>query len=166
MKARKSLAERIEKVAMVERVDLYDSWFSKLMAVSAVGQAAALGLGLLSAVVAVLVVSAVVRSSVSARAREIEVLALVGATRRYIRFPFQLEGAIQTVLAMILALLLLHVVADYLQDGLREIMPLIGMNTVARLGGKLLVVLVTGSALAGILGSRLSLKQMREGGVR
>ena len=161
MEGRRRLATRIEKVAMVAQVDLYDDWFSKIAAISTISQAASIGFGILSLVVAMLVVSSVVKTSLNARAKEIEVLALVGATKRYIRFPFQLEGALQTVVSMLLALLFLHFVNRYFRESLKDVMPLIGLE-LKELGTKSLLMLLTGSALAGILGSRLSLKQLHE----
>jgi cell division transport system permease protein len=159
MGARRRLAERIESVSMVERVDLYDTWYTKLIAVSTISRAAAAALGILSLVVSVLVVSATIRASVAARRREIEVLELVGATQRFIRFPFQLEGAIQTTAAMGIALLMLHFVTEYMQIALRDTMPLIGLDTPVRLGGAALSALLGGSTFAGIMGSRISLKK-------
>ena len=158
MAGRRALAKRIEAVTMVEKVDLYDTWYSKLMAVSTISQVAAAALGILSLVVSILVVSSTIRASVAARQREIEVMELVGATNRYIRFPFQLEGAIQTTAAMGIALVILHFATDYMQSALRDAMPLIGLNDMIRLGGTSLL-LIGGSALAGITGSRISLRR-------
>jgi cell division transport system permease protein len=155
---RAQLSARLKTVSAVDEVELYDAWFEKLFALAAIARAAAWGLGVMALVVAVLVVAAVVRTGVSARAREIEVLGLVGATRRYIRFPFQLEGAMETALAMMLALFALHILSRYIETTLGEVMPLIGLGELSRLGAKTSLCLIAGSALAGITGSRLSLK--------
>ncbi len=159
---RETLANRIGAVKIVDEVELYDDWFNKLFALSTMARAAAWGLGLMSLVVAVLVVAAVVRTGVSARTREIEVLGLVGATKRYIRFPFQLEGAMETVFAMILSLILLGVFAGYVESSLKDIMPLIGLSELTGLGARTTFFLIAGSALTGVVGSRLSLKNTVE----
>jgi cell division transport system permease protein len=155
---REGLASRIAAVSMVEEVELYDDWFDKLFALSVLARAAAWGLGLMSLVVAVLVVAAVVRAGVAARSREIEVLGLVGATHRYIRFPFQLEGAMETAVAMVLALFALQLAAGHVETTLKEVMPLIGLSKLIGLGGRTVFFLVAGSALVGLAGSRLSLR--------
>ena len=155
---REQLSARLGGVSAVDEVELYDDWFEKLFALSTIARGATWGLGVMALVVAILVIAAVVRTGVSARAREIEVLGLVGATRRYIRFPFQLEGAMETALAMMLALLALHLLSGYVETTLGEVMPLIGLAELSGLGVKTTLCLVAGSALAGVTGSRLSLK--------
>jgi cell division transport system permease protein len=155
---RKNLAARVSALSMVDKVDLYDDWFSKLSALAEAGRAASWGLGLSALIVAVLVISSVVRTGVSARAREIEVLGFVGATERYIRFPFLLEGALEAALAMVLAVICLEAIVSRAQAALAEVMPLIGMNALAGFGIKVTVLLILGSAVAGVMGSRLSLK--------
>lgn len=156
--ARKMLAERLGALAMVERVDLYDDWFSKLTALSTAGRAASVALGLSALIVAMLVISAVIRTGVSARAREIEVLGLVGATERYIQFPFLLEGAVQAASAMALAVVCLEALVAQAESALGGVLPLIGMNSISGFGAKASLMLIAGSAIAGFFGSRLSIK--------
>ena len=156
--ARKMLGERIGALSMVEKVDLYDDWFSKLSALSTVGRAASVGLGLSALIVAVLVISAVVRTGVTARAREMEVLGYVGATQRYIRFPFLLEGALEAALAMLLALACMQVLIFKTEAAIREVMPIIGLNALAGFSAGVVALLTFGGAAAGLFGSRLSMK--------
>ena len=156
--ARKLLAERIGALSMVEKVDLYDDWFSKLAALSSVGRAASLGLGLAALIVAVLVISAVVRTGVAARAREIEVLGYIGATERYIRIPFLLEGAVEAAAAMLLAVLCLDMMLFRAETALQDVMPMIGLNSLAGFSARITLILTAAGAAAGMFGSRLSMK--------
>ncbi len=161
--ARKHLAERISALSMVEKVDLYDEWFSKLSALSAVGRTVSWGLGLSALVVAMLVISATVRSGIAARAREIEVLSLVGATERYIRFPFLLEGALEAAMAMALAVLCLEMILSKAAVALLGVMPFIGAGSLSGFSREVSLVLIAAGAAAGMLGSRLSLNSVRKG---
>lgn len=162
--ARAALVERIGTLSMVDEVDSYDDWFSKLSALSLLGRAAAWGLGLSALIVAVLVISAVIRTGIATRAREIEVLGFVGATQRYIRFPFLLEGAVESAAAMGLAVLCLEGLRGKAEAALGDVMPLIGMNGINGLGANVILLLVLGSMLAGVLGSRLSMKGVMQQG--
>ena len=155
---RKGLEERLATLSMVEDVDAYDDWFSKMTALSTAGRAASWGLGLSALIVAVLVISAVVRTGVSARTREIEVLGLVGATERYIRFPFLLEGAAEAAIAMALALISAELLLSKAQIALGAVVPVIGLSGIEGLSADFVPLLIGGSAAAGWLGSRLSLK--------
>ena len=157
---RKSLAKRISQVAIVQSVDLYDNWFERLSALSIVGRLAAWGLGLIAFAVAILVVTAVIRSGVNSRSTEIRVLGLVGATKRYVQLPFLLEGAIEATIAMIAALVGLHLLANSAESFTGEMLPIAGASALARLGPNTILLLVAGSAAVGILGARISLRSL------
>ena len=85
-------------------------------------------------------------------------LGLVGATDRYIRLPFLLEGAMEAALAMGLALLSMELLLSRAEIALGEIMPVIGLHGLAGLGANLVLMLLGGAATAGWLGSHLSMK--------
>jgi cell division transport system permease protein len=157
---RKSLAQRLSHVGIVESVDLYDNWFERLSALSIVGRLAAWGLGLIAFAVAILVVTAVIRSGVNSRSAEIRVLGLVGATKRYVQLPFLLEGAIEATVAMVAALISLHLLANSAENFAGDILPLAGASALARLAPKTVLLLVAGSAVVGILGARISLRSL------
>ncbi|MDB4900251.1 MAG: hypothetical protein JWN53_2059, partial [Gemmatimonadetes bacterium] len=63
-------------------------------------------LGLAFAVVSVIIIGATIRMAVLARAKEISIMRLVGATDAYIRRPFLLEGFAKGVAGGGIALLL------------------------------------------------------------
>ncbi len=156
---RQEIAARIARVNLVEQVDAYDEWFDTISALSLVGRLAALGLGLLALVVSVMVVASVVRAGISARSREIEVLKLVGATRRFVEAPFLIEGASQALIAMALAVFGFELVFNYVQGMTTDVMPLIGARSLVGLAPKTMACLLGASALAGLFGARLSLSR-------
>jgi cell division transport system permease protein len=161
-RGRNDLAARLAEVEMVADVEAYDGWFERLSAVSLVGRLSAWGLGLVALVVAMLVVAAVVRAGVGSRRREIEVLRFVGATDRYVRLPFLLEGALEAALAMGVALIVLQLGIGWFEELAAEVLPLLGADSIVRPGGVTLVALVLGGAAAGVAGSRLSLRRLEE----
>jgi cell division transport system permease protein len=160
--ARHELAGRLGQVEMVEEVAVYDDWFERLSALSLIGRLAAWGLGLLAALVAMLVVAAAIRAGVGARRQEIEVLRFVGATDRYLRLPFLIEGLLEAAVAMGLALLVLQIVVGRVEQLTGDVLPLLGAGGIVRLGGMTLVALLLGGALAGLVGARLSLRRLGE----
>lgn len=160
--ARRALAARLGAVQMVEEVELYDDWFDRLAAASLVGRLAAFGLGALALIVAILVVAAAVRTSVSARRREIEVMRFIGATDRYVRLPFLIEGAVEAAIAMGLALVLLNALMGQLDGALADVLPLVGGGGLVRLGSAATVALLIGGLAAGTAGAALTLRRIEE----
>jgi len=160
--ARTDLAARLNNVAIVEEVHVYDEWFERLSAVSLIGRLAVWGLGLLTMIVAILVVAATIRAGVNSRRKEIEVLRFVGATDRYVRLPFLLEGSLEAVAAMCLALAALHFMMNRIDLVVGQILPLIGGGSMVRLGSFVLICLLLGGLAAGFAGARLSLRRLDE----
>ena len=66
-----------------------------------------LGMGVVLAIAAVLLIGNTIRLSIFARRREVEVMKLVGATNWFVRLPFMIEGMICGVAGAALAAILL-----------------------------------------------------------
>jgi len=97
------LAAELGQLGGVRDVEYGREWLDKL---EALGRGLrAFGAGALLAVIgaALLVVANTIRLAVYARRDEIEVMKLVGATDRYVRAPFLMEGALQGLLGAAIA---------------------------------------------------------------
>ena len=66
-----------------------------------------LGMGVVLAIAAVLLIGITIRLSIFARRREVEVMKLVGATNWFVRLPFMIEGMVCGVAGAVLAAVLL-----------------------------------------------------------
>lgn len=97
---------RIRAIPEMEDVRYGRDWLEKLYDLRNVAAAAGLVLGSTFAVVAVIIIGASIRMTVLARAAEIAIMRLVGATDGYIRRPFLLDGLLKGVAGGALALLL------------------------------------------------------------
>jgi cell division transport system permease protein len=109
-------------------------------------------------VVAILVVTAMTRTGINARSREIQVLGLVGATDRNVRLPFLLEGILEALAAMVIALVSLHFLTNFAEAIAGDFMSLIGAASLVRLPPTTILLLLIGSALTGLVGARISLR--------
>jgi len=118
------------------------------------------GGGVLLVVVGLIVLFIIVntiRLAVVARAEEIEIMRLVGASDAFIRWPFVFEGALVGLLGALITLALLVIAADPLSQamvGFFNILPL-QLGTLGR--DTAVIVLATGLGL-GILGSWVSVR--------
>lgn len=106
--ALKQLTASLSRVEGVEDVMYGQEWVDRLSAVIRLLRVLGLGMGLGLGLASLLIVSNTIRLAVYARAEEIEVMRLVGASRLHVRAPFLLEGVIQGTLSAGLALLLLY----------------------------------------------------------
>jgi cell division transport system permease protein len=101
----KSVADRIKTYHFVDDVRYGEEWVEKLYRMRNIATVAGIALGVAFAAVAVIIIGATIRMTVLARAREISIMRLVGATDMFIRLPFLLDGLVKGVLGGLLALL-------------------------------------------------------------
>jgi cell division transport system permease protein len=76
----------------------------KLYRLRTIATVAGIALGVAFAAVAVIIIGATIRMTVLARAKEISIMRLVGATDMFIRLPFLIDGLVKGVLGGLLAL--------------------------------------------------------------
>ena len=102
----RAVADRMKTYDFIEDVRFGEEWVQKLYRIRNIATLAGIMLGLAFAAVAVIIIGSTIRMAVLARAREIAVMRLVGATDAFIRSPFLIEGALKGTLGGLLALLL------------------------------------------------------------
>jgi len=143
----RTVVNRIKSLQFVDDVRYGEEWVDKLYRIRNVATAAGVILGLAFAAVAVIIIGATIRMAVMARAREISIMRLVGATDAFIRRPFLIEGFVKGILGGSLALALtwfasVVISRNFIQTEFFSR----GLATLGILGG----------ALIGLLGSSLS----------
>jgi cell division transport system permease protein len=102
----RSVAARLNAFAFVDDIRYGEEWIQKLYRLRTIAGIAGIVLGLAFASVSVIIIGATIRMAVLARAKEISIMRLVGATDSYIRRPFLLEGFAKGIMGGLLALLL------------------------------------------------------------
>lgn len=102
----RSVADRVKSYQFVDDVRYGEEWVQKLYQLRTVAAGTGLGLGIAFAAVSIIIIGATIRVSVLARAREISIMRLVGATDGFIRAPFLIDGFVKGILGGLLALLL------------------------------------------------------------
>ena len=111
-----AVANRIRTIAFVDDVRFGAEWISQLHRLRNMAGITGLALGSAFAMVAVMIIGATIRMTVLARAKEISIMRLVGATDAFIRRPFLIEGFAKGVLGGFLALALTWVSAIVAQN--------------------------------------------------
>lgn len=133
-------------------------WVEGYLRVLALVRGLGLGLGVVLVLATLLIVANTIRLAVVARADEVEILALVGASRGFVSVPFLLEGLLQGIAGGLLALLLLfglfHLVLPGFAFGLEL---LLGGAVPEFFDARQALGLVLGGALLGCIGSATAL---------
>ena len=101
----KSVADRMKTYAFIDDVRYGEEWVEKLHRLRNIATVAGIALGLAFAAVAIIIIGATIRMAVLARAEEISIMRLVGATDMFIRLPFLLDGLVKGTIGGLLALL-------------------------------------------------------------
>ena len=102
------LAERLRAYPEIEDVRYGEEWVQKLYRLRNVAALSGAALGAAFAAVAIVIIGSTIRMAVLARAREIAIMQLVGATAGFVRRPFLVEGFVKGALGGALALALTY----------------------------------------------------------
>ncbi len=144
----KRVSNRLASYPFVDDVRYGEDWLVQLYRLRNIAGVAGLALGLAFAAVSMIIIGATIRMAVLARADEIAIMRLVGATDGFIRRPFLIEGFVKGVLGGLLALLLtwlsMHLIDRYLD-----------FHTIFFTAGQAAIGVLAGS-LIGVLGSGVS----------
>ncbi len=102
----REVADRLRGFRFAEDVRFGRDWVEKLDRLRGIAGVVGLVIGLGFAAAAVMIIGTTIRMTVLARAREIHIMRLVGATDGFIRRPFLLDGAVKGALGGACAVLL------------------------------------------------------------
>lgn len=108
----RALAARMQSYDFIDDVRFGEEWVAKLHQIRNAATVAGTTLGLTFAAVAVIIIGSTIRMAVLARAREISIMRLVGATDGFVRRPFLVEGAMKGALGGVMGLALTWVTND------------------------------------------------------
>ncbi len=114
------LARKLETYPVVDEVRYGHEWVEKLYKIRTIAGLAGSVLGGVFALVAVIIIGATIRMAILARAREIEIMRLVGATNWFVRLPYLVDGTLKGVLGGILAVLLTWATASLVSRNLMQ----------------------------------------------
>jgi cell division transport system permease protein len=129
-----------------------------LVAITSVLRTVGLGILVLVGLTVLFIVVNTIRMAVMARAEEIEIMRLVGATDAFIRWPFILEGLFVGLVGALVTLAILAVAAPGISQLGSTILSQVPIGFDQRLGEQLVVLVVGAGALLGGLGATISVR--------
>ncbi len=102
----KKVSNVLASYAAVDEVRYGREWVEKLYRIRTIAGVAGTALGVVFALVAVIIIGATIRMAILARAQEIEIMRLVGATNMFVRLPYLIDGTLKGIAGGVIAALL------------------------------------------------------------
>ena len=143
-----AVATRVRTISFVDDVRYGEDWIAQLHRLRNMAGVTGIALGTAFAVVAVIIIGATIRMTVLARAREISIMRLVGATDGFIRRPFLIEGFTKGIIGGLLALSMTWIAAMVIEFYLKF--------SASFFDSQLVLFGLAGGAMIGLLGSAVA----------
>ena len=156
----RSFSERLRLEPGAESVEYGESWISRFETFMVFMKLFLLGLGTLLSLGAVFIISNTIKLSVFSRKEEIELMLLIGATPRFIKLPYLMEGMIHGLLGALLSLGMIKTLQLFLQSQFQG-----SLETVMRgihfqfLSSSFVLSIFLSSIFLGLVGSYISINQ-------
>ncbi len=153
-------AETIKKIPMVSEVEYGQTWLDKFLSIYHLFKVVGYAISSLFFLVALFITANTVRLAFFARQEEINIMHLVGATDRFIKTPFYLEGVFQGAIGGLTGLLILLISYISLSSGVSDAVSSYMFVDIQFLSIKYILLIISGSTFLGWFGCYISLKQL------
>ncbi|MFT4577591.1 MAG: cell division transport system permease protein [Nitrospinales bacterium] len=154
----RELSKILEAQQGVESIEYGEEWISRFEKFMVFSKIFLFAIGGLLSLGLILIISNTIRLSIYSRQDEIELMLLIGATPRFVKIPFLLEGMIQGLAGSVLALFLIWGVHFYLKSEFQSSIDSMGMDF-QFIAEPFLFGLVGLSVLVGLMASYISTVQ-------
>jgi cell division transport system permease protein len=157
-----AVSEALHALPGVEEIAGGETWIEGYGRALQLVRSAGLGLGVVLALATLLIITNTIRLAVYARRDELEILALVGASRTFLRVPFLIEGLLQGAVGGLLGVGLLFVIFHVAVPQLRDALELfLGWSDPSFLSPRNIGILVSGGAGFGFTGAAAAVAATR-----
>jgi len=153
-------ARTIKKIPLVSEVEYGQSWLDKFLGIYSLFKVVGYAISSLFFLVALFITANTVRLAFFSRQEEINIMHLVGATDRFIKTPFYLEGIFQGAIGGITGLIILLISYLSLSSGVNDAVSSYMFVDIQFLSIKYILLLILGSTFLGWFGCYISLKQL------
>jgi len=154
----REFADKLKNQNGVESVEYGEDWIARFEKFMSFSRLFLLALGSLLCLGLTFIISNTIRLSIYSRQDEIELMLLIGATPRFVKIPFLLEGMFQGLIGSVLALFFLNGVQYYLKKEFQSSVEFVPQGFES-IGEPVLLGLVVLSVCVGLMASYISIFQ-------
>jgi cell division transport system permease protein len=153
-----ALAKKIEAIPLVDEVEYGQHWIERFTNILNLFKFSGYTMGGLFVIATLFIIANTIRLVLYSRKEEVEIMRLVGATDRFIKMPFYIEGFVLGALGGIFGLIALFAAYQFILTKFQPNLS-IGLFEIGFLSLKHFFYIIFGSMLIGWIGCFLSLKQ-------
>lgn len=150
------LKTRLERIHGIDEVQYSQEWVERFQAIMGAVKIIGLVFGGLLFLAALFIITNTVKLTIYSRKDEIEILKLVGATNRFVKIPFLIEGSIQGFLGGSVALIVLFLVYVVIITKVDLSIGFASLDIIF-LSPQFILLLLLMSSIIGFIGSTVSL---------
>ncbi len=157
-----TVKEEVEKIDGIYKVRYDESTIEAVVAISKIANVFLLGVGAVLLVVSIFIISNTIKLAVYSNKREIFIMRYMGATNKFIKTPFVVEGALMGIVSAITSFILLSIAYIVLYARVPELNAALGSFGILPYSSLWYQVLILFFALGifiGVFGSSISIKK-------
>lgn len=157
-----NIKSQIEKIDGIYKVKYNSSTINAVISISKIANIFLLGIGVVLLVVSIFIISNTIKLAVYSNKREIFIMRYIGATNKFIKKPFVIEGAIMGIVSALISFMLISIAYVVIYARIPKVgssLGVFGFIPYTSLWWVILAIYIVLGLFIGILGSSISIKK-------
>ncbi len=157
-----NIKSQIEKIDGIYKVKYNSSTINAVISISKIVNIFLLGIGVVLLVVSIFIISNTIKLAVYSNKREIFIMRYIGATNKFIKKPFVIEGAIMGIVSALISFMLISIAYVVIYARIPKVgssLGVFGFIPYTSLWWMILAIYIILGLFIGILGSSISIKK-------
>lgn len=157
-----NIKSQIEKIDGIYKVKYNSSTINAVISISKIANIFLLGIGAVLLIVSIFIISNTIKLAVYSNKREIFIMRYIGATNKFIKKPFVIEGAIMGLVSALISFMLISIAYVVIYARIPKVgssLGVFGFIPYSSLWWVILAIYVVLGLFIGILGSSISIKK-------
>lgn len=157
-----NIKSQIEKIDGIYKVKYNSSTINAVISISKIANIFLLGIGVVLLVVSIFIISNTIKLAVYSNKREMFIMRYIGATNKFIKKPFVIEGAIMGIVSALISFMLISIAYVVIYARIPKVgssLGVFGFIPYTSLWWMILAIYIVLGLFIGILGSSISIKK-------